>query len=360
MNNNKLNPERYLGYKSLVKYDKLSQFINLYYSDNGSNDIDLYIDISSFILSMSHKDNINNIDKTDDLYISAWIINMCAHYRRFFRTRYGVSTTIFLIYRDLFDNGATYRRVLSPEYARPIVENPNISNAINVNVSILKDIIKYIPDVEFICTKYEFGLKVMHIKKSRDNKIPAMVITNDIINYQLAAKNDTNNTCVVIPNKYNGDDISDFITEDNAIYKYLSHKKCNVTPCMIGDNHYYIPLIMAMSGFPKRNFKAVYSIQQTINSINELCSNSMIQKGIYTPIERVLYLISAIYPNKVPYNKQIMDRFYCLNFFSQCMAFPDDLDIDPYNGIVNLYNPQAVYEVNEKFFKNYQLDLNNL
>ena len=47
MNNNKLNPERYLGYKSLVKYDKLTEFVNLYYRDNNSNNIDLYIDISS-------------------------------------------------------------------------------------------------------------------------------------------------------------------------------------------------------------------------------------------------------------------------------------------------------------------------
>ena len=362
MNNNKLNPERYLGYKSLVKYDKLTEFVNLYYRDNDSNNIDLYIDISSFLLSMSHRDNVINMDTKDDLYISAWIINMCAHYRRFFSYRYGVFTTIFLIYRDLLDNGYMYRKVISPEYFRPVEERPDIINAINLNISILKDMVKYIPDVEFICTKYEFGLKFLHIKNTRKyNKCStSMIITNDIVNYQLAVKNESNNICVVVPNKYNGEDITDFITADNAIYKYLSHKKCSTTPCVVGDNNYYIPLILAMSGFPKRNFKAIYSIQQTINSINELYNNGMIQPGACINIERILYLISSIYPNKVPYNKQIADRFCCLNYECQVIPFPDDLDIEPFKGIFNLYNPQAIHEVNERFFKNYQLDLNNL
>lgn len=360
MNNNSLNPERYLGYKSLIKYDKLSEFINNYYQDSDSNNIDLYIDISSFILSMSHRDNIQYIEKDDDLYISAWIINMCAHYRRFFRSRYGVETTIFLIYRDLFDNGALYRQAISPEYVRPIIDNANLTNSINLNISLLKNIIRYIPDVEFLRTKYEFGLKTLFIKNNRDPKIPAMIISNDTINYQLAQKNSKTNTCIVIPNKYNGEDISDLITQDNAIYKYIARKKCSVIPSITNDNHYYIPLIMAMSGYIKRNFKAIYSIQQTINGINELYNNGMIQIGNYTQIDRILYLISSMYPNKVPYNKQIMDRFYCLNFQNQCILFSDHTDIDPYKGIVNLYNPQAIHEVNEKLFKNYILDLNNL
>lgn len=359
--NKNLNPEIYLGYKSLVKYDKLSEFVNEYYKDSDSNKIDLYIDISSFILSMSHKNNIEYMDKSDDLYISAWIINMCAHYKRFFITRYGVEVTIFLIYRDLFDNGVEYRKVFSPEYASPIINDTRLANAINLNISLLKDIVRYIYNVELIRTRYEFGLKTIMIRDTRDPKIPAMVISNDVINYQLAQKNNRTNTVVIIPNKYNGEDISSLITNDNAIYSYLSYKKTNITPPPImGDNDYYIPLIMAMSGYLKRNFKSIYSINQTISALFELYNNGMLQKGNCPQIDRILYLISSIYPKKVPFNKHIIDRFYCLNFQKQSAVFNNYTDIDPYEGVINLYNPQAIHEVNEKFFKNYQLDLNNL
>ena len=92
MNNNSsyvLEPEKYLCYKSMVKYERLSNLINEYYKNSDSNQIELYIDVSSFIDQLIKKaDQMQNkINTGDNLFISAWILNMCAHYRRFFRTR---------------------------------------------------------------------------------------------------------------------------------------------------------------------------------------------------------------------------------------------------------------------------------
>ena len=357
MSNFRLDPYNYLSYLSLTKYSMLTDIVNTYYVGSDSDYIDLYVDLTSFINILTT--NNAELDKKDELYIAAWVINLCAHYKRFFKTRYGVTATIFLIYRDLNDNGAEYRRVICPEYTRSITD-ARYSNTVVLNINMLKDIVQYIPNVELVRTRYEFGLKALFIKATRDN-IPSMIISEDIINTQLAVKNDKADVCILYPKKNKQCDTSYLITQDNAIYNFINkYKRCQVTPLFTQNAHYYIPVMMAMTGYSKRGFKSIYNITECVNGINTLISNGMIRDGDPTTIDRFLALISSIYPKKVPYNKHIIDRFMCLNFSFQYSFFNDSTDIDPYIGPVYLHNPQAIYEVNDKVFKNYELDVLNL
>ena len=76
-------------------------------------------------------------------------------------------------------------------------------------------------------------------------------------------------------------------------------------------------------------------------------------------------LISSMYPKRAINNKQIVDRFNCLSAAIQSMFFfnniiGDQMDIDRYGKMINLYNPAAVKEIVSKVFVNHEIDLNNL
>ena len=79
---------------SYVKYDRLSELINLEYKGSNSSNINIFIDLYS-ILKPLYSANIIIDDYTE---ITSCIINMCAHYRYFFRSRYNVESRIYLIW----------------------------------------------------------------------------------------------------------------------------------------------------------------------------------------------------------------------------------------------------------------------
>ena len=363
----KLEPEFYLYYKSMVKYERLSSLVNDYYKNSDSNFIDLYIDVSSFIDDLIKKNNQlqGNMDGGDNLYIASWLINLCAHYRRFFRTRYSVETTIFLICRNIGDNGKEFRRIINcVEYDRGVPVESWIT-VFNYNMDILNNFVKYLPNIEIMQTNYEFSSKFLYVKNTRDKSIPAMIISDDIANIQLCDKTPANDVCVVMPNKYSGDDISVLVSQMEAIPYFISKRKIPNAELFSSDPYFYIPLMLAMSGCKNRGFKSIYSISQTVSSINKLFSDGLISPGNPTSIDRVITLISSMYQNKATYNKQIIDRFNCLSAAMQSLFFfnnitGDQLDITPYTGIVNLHNPGAVNEIVSKVFANHEIDLNNL
>ena len=277
MNNNSymLEPEKYLCYKSMVKYERLSNLINDYYKNSDSNQIELYIDVSSFIDQLIKKaDQMQNkINTGDNLFISAWILNMCAHYRRFFRTRYSVETTIFLICRDIGNNGSEFRRLINcVEYDRGMASEA-WTTIFNYNMDIIKDVILYVPNMEIVRTNYDFNSKASYIMNMRQNNIPAMIISDDMMNLQLCSTT-TKDVCVLIPSKSGSEDNSALLGQKDAVSYYISKKRISSAALFESDPYFYIPLMGAMSGCKNRGFKSIYSISQTVFAINKLFSDS--------------------------------------------------------------------------------------
>lgn len=350
---NRINPEHYLCYRSMTKYDRLAKLIDEYYKGSDSVKINLYIDISSFLLSLIN--NKSELDKKDDLFISAWVINMCAHYRNFFKTRYGVYANIYLIYSNLADNGSEYRKIC-PEYNKECVVNPTWINVINMNMDILANMCQYIPNVQFLRTKYEFMHKSLYVYYTGYNaRTTTMIISNDVINSQLT---NFDNICMLYPSKYKGEDQSYIISKNNCIQHYIYKvKKCsNITA--LCTNPSFLSLILATTGYNKRGFKSIYSITQVIKALNKLISDNMLKDETVYGMERLLSLISSTVSNKHQFNQLILDRFKVLDALCYILYYDDNTDIDiVHNGFANLYNPQAIYEINDKLFKNYELDI---
>lgn len=365
MNDFVMNPEHYLGYKSMVRYETLTRLVNENYYGSNDEVIDLYIDLSSFIMSIMNGNTHMSIK--DNLFISAWVINLCAHYRSFFKTRYNTYARIFLIYSDILDNGSIYRTIC-PEYTKETV-NPTWANIIQMNTDILRNVCKYIGNVEFIRTKYEFGTKALYIiNKNISNSIlyPVMIISNDIINSQLCRSiilsgRLSNKITMLVPSKYKKDDKSYLLNQNNVLSNYIcNYKNCStVTPMFKSPE--YISMLMALSGYNKRGYKSILSIRQAVNVLNDLYINGVISDDNTNLLFSCVNGLLNRYHNKRQYSDHISNRFKTLNFNYQLLGlFVDELDIDSYIGMTNLYNNQALYEIIDRLFKNYEIDLMSL
>ena len=367
MNDYVMNPYNHLVYRSFVRYDTLSRLINDNYSGSDSEVIDIFIDISPFIMRTLNSGA--RIESKDQLYITAWAINLCAHYRNFFKTRYNTYARIYLIYTDILDNGSTYR-TMCQEYTKEIIY-PQWANTVNMNIYNLSIICGYIPNVKFIRTKYEFSTKTKYIinRKNKEeyingNKlVPNMIISTDIINSQLCTSDNNCSTrnwiTMLVPSKYKSEDQSYMVNANNAVINYISnYKKCNVTPLF--SNPSYIAMMAALSGYKNRGFKSILSIRQAVNLLNRLYTDNIISNDLNS-LYRIYKSLGDIYPNKVQFSDTILNRFMALYPDQQILSFyVDELDMTSYTNMTELYDRKSLYNIIGGMLTNYEIDIMSL
>ena len=79
-----------------IKYNRLSELIGASYAGSNCTKINLFIDLNSLVKGLYSIDawGYKSVSRYE---MTAIILNMCGHYRQFFRNL-GVSTNIYLIY----------------------------------------------------------------------------------------------------------------------------------------------------------------------------------------------------------------------------------------------------------------------
>ena len=79
-----------------IRYDKLMELIPSYFAGSSATEINLYIDITPMIKQCCCDCNVAD-SKDKDIILVSSIINMCAHYRQFFKSRLGVYAHIYIV-----------------------------------------------------------------------------------------------------------------------------------------------------------------------------------------------------------------------------------------------------------------------
>ena len=179
---------------SYVKYDRLAELINFEYKNSKATKINLYIDLYS-ILKPLYSSNIA-IDEYND--ITSSIINMCSHYRSFFKTRYNVDTRIYLIWSsNLPSKNKNVYKEYNQKFEYTMNANTKITKLISDNLELLSILCPYIPEIMYVTDLYEVGVIAQYIQEMQDNiSIPALLITRDPYNFQLAKE--SNNIKVLV------------------------------------------------------------------------------------------------------------------------------------------------------------------
>lgn len=344
-----------------IKYDRLSEMVNVAYAGSGAEEINIFFDLYS-ILKPLYKQDLYTIDNYS--LITSCIINMIAHYRDFFRTRYRVESKFYLIYSDNCPVlNKTYFYGYNKSNELQFGTKKKINDMVKFNTdNLLKLLSPYLPDVQYVNTTFEVGAAILDIifrNQVTEPNIPNLIITKDIYNYQLAYHP---SVTIFRPKKANGEDTSYFINMHNVMDIYMADRKCNVKTTL---PPILLPAIMALSRVPERGMKSLFNISTVVRTLEKAVQDYIIGNNIPVNEESVQYILNADILNSIGNGRKIIQadelkkRLSVVDLKFQQKMFMQYAPESKYQ-FVNLYDPEGVKAINNKYFSKNPLDLNRL
>ena len=337
-----------------VKYDKMIEIVNAAYAKSDASTINIYIDMYSIVKSLYSNREYDIIDYST---LSACIINMCAHYREFFRTRYRTESNIFIVYSK---NTNYINNQFYPNYNHKnlsmFIANKKVDDMIKSNIELLSILCPYLPDVHFVNGTFETGVIIYDLicKNELIDNSPHMVITKDPYNYQLVPSRD--NVTILRPKKSNGQDNSYYINNSNLLDIYLTERKVKTKiPNALSPR--LLSLIMTLSSTSERNVKSLFSISNTIKIIDRAILGYKMVNGYNSDTE---FIWNSIYDSSWNIGYPTFEnRFKAIDIITQHNIYintPESKDFHP----KNLFDPETVKSINNRYFIKTPLDLNRL
>lgn len=344
-------------YGYYVKYDRLEYLINYAYANSGATELNIFINITDIFTRIDRYLSDKNAIISNPLIITSGLINMIAHYRNFFTTRYKCNTKFWLI--ESVDN------IISRMYCSDFL-TPTLSDRMKVlrndNMEIFPLLCKLIPDVQYERCTVDFCTKVVDIITREKTKSPNMVISKDSFDIQLANAFDISNITTLRPIKNKEGDNSILSTRYTSIndYIYLISKGSEYIDNNISGYGEILPFFMAITRVPTRKLKTMFTIKNAINKLQR-----MNQSG---KLPYVVWNMDSLVNEFVRCNPDIKrDPMEILYRYKACDAaklhyyvYKDTPESFTYNGIENVYDPNAIKTINNMYFSTCPLDLNVL
>lgn len=337
-----------------VRYDRLNEIIPMSTLVQSSSDTTMfYIDLNS-VLKPIYQENVL-ID--DYEAITSCIINMCAHYREYFWTRYKVNAVFFIVYSN---NTPSFNTLMYPDYNNNmkflLSANKLKYSIVENNFKLLSLLSPYLPDIFFINREFETGVIIQDLIDiyDADSRYTHIVLTKDVYNYQLVGNNNKN-VVILKPSKKNGMDESIIIDRNNLINIYLNKRKSSYN-LSININPSLLSLIMSMSSLSERSIKSNLNISKTLKYIEEMIKNNIIINDYNSYTMNIWEYISKYEKDLSPII--LSNRFKCIDIYSQVLVYRT-LN-QSYPEIVNMSDPNSLKMINDRYFIKNPLDLDRL
>ncbi len=269
---------------SFIRYEVLYSLIMNSYRGSNCTEINLFIDLNSATKQLYSIDNWS-YRRRNRYEMAATIINMCAHYREFFR-RLGVKTNIYLIYGlNCPKINENLVKDYNGKFINAYIKKKDINELIAENLKIVEYISQNIPGVYFFnCGMNEVSAMIHHlINTLRRPDVENIIISKDILMLQLIPEF---NVRVLRPlkMKQNGNTVDgSFITDNNNLWEQfcVKYRKVSIPDIPIGTN--FISNVLAMSRVPERGLYAKLSISNVFKIIGLGLSNRYINnETLYT------------------------------------------------------------------------------
>jgi len=368
-------PIEQLIYSNYIKYENMIRMTNEVFAGSNANTVNIFIDMTSILKSIIlRRDQVLIGDYT---VITSCIINLCAHIREFFRTRYRVESKIFIMNCTQFPMSATnFCKDYSSSLRLAIQNSPVINDLITANSELLKILCPYLNDIfyieDFSC---EVGVGIYSIlhKISANHTIqqyskevilykdsPSIIFTKDTHLYQLPAM--IPNVVIYRCSKYNGEDRSWYINKNNVLNKYIENTRSQTDISTLNLERFnpeLLSLIMTLTNLPDRSIKSLLNLSTALKYISIAIDNKSILNGYNHSIDVVIASICGgnLFNNRFDIERRFkaIDILYQYNIYVNNPASMVNMD-----SVKNLYDPETVKLLNNKYFKSIPLDLNRL
>lgn len=349
-------------YGSFVRKTKLESLTLNAFSNTSiasATELNIFIDLYSVlktIFSEHHRTRINNY--TD---ITSCIINMCSHYRSFFKSL-SVRTKFFIVFSF---NTCDINRKFVAEYNSDFLRKsqiPLFNKLAMDNFDLLNILCPYLPDIFFIKSirNYESAVIIANLIETLNDGNPNLIISKDLYPLQLCSLYPYTSYLYPIKKRINGQSIDDSIMisiSEKPSFRYEFWNLVGLVrkfdPAKLYDlSPINFPLFSAINKFPERNILSSTNVISARNIIYDMVGSNNI-KIVPEQLYHNDFINNNLAPALIESKLKALDVQFMLPFYKS----------DPESSAINLDNLQddaTVNMINSKFFQNNPLDLSKL
>lgn len=342
-----------LGY--YIKYTRLEQLTLTTIASSefaNSNDVYIYIDLYDMLKKLYSIDIYANKQFT----IVSSVINLAAHMREFYWTRYHVNSRIYLIYAtEESNNHRQFYPGFSDFKLKEMMNYQKINDIIESQLEMVKILCAYIYNVYYIRKTTDFSM-FTYDNIINNPTIPAIVLTKSKYAYQLPAM--CSNVFLLRPKKSKGEDTSYAITCNNVFLNYCSKINNNKTMSQVAEiNPKLLSLIMTLNGLPSKKLLTLFNTTTAVGRVYNAIKGNLIINDYNTDIDYVYNQLQI--SNKIDaYNFKY--RFNAVDLVFQHRLYTMMAESKDISWLINLNDPDTVKDINNKYFIDNPLDLNAL
>lgn len=342
-----------LGY--YIKYIKLeeltantiavSEFAN---SDN----VDIYIDLYDMLKNLYSTDVYANKQFT----IVSSVINLVAHMREFYWSRYHVNSRIYLVYGTEESNN--HKQFYLNFGESKIKEKRNydkIDSVVQSQLEMIKILCAYIYNVYYVRKTTDFCM-FTYDNICKNTSTPSIVLTKSKYAYQIPAL--CKNAFLLRPKKIKGEDTSFVITNNNVLFAFGNKINNDNTLLRLKYiNPKLLSLIISLNGLPSKNLLTLFNITTAVERIWRLTKDNIIINDYNSDIDYVynkLQIDDKIDLFNFKYRFNAVDLVFQYRLYSLMSESKDT------SWLINLRDPDTVKNINNTYFIDNPLDLNSL
>lgn len=355
-----------------VKYSQLSKIVGDYFYGSQTTELDIYVDVNSIIKPLFSSSGSCRYEIEDKNALCAAIINMCAHYRAFFKN-YQVETNFYIVFSwNNPEHNSKFVKGYNKSFVDSVYHNRPMMDYIIHNIEIMNLICPYLPNIYFYSSQFETSTAIYELLKINNSKEKDnIIISKDILQLQNISYGDiyhSNNVCLLRPLKYEGDQsyfvgykkdpsmYIDFWTKVCKMRKIAGFEKDSISML----NPKYISSFLAITKLTERNIYALLSNQaayKMLREVEQYTSN-------YTDIIDWRTISSFIMANPdksrnlIP--QEIENRCKAIDITYQDIIFANTPEARTITVKPDLYDRDGVHQINNEYFKKCPLDLDRL
>lgn len=351
-------------YGQFIKYDRMYEMTKYALYGANTNSVNIYIDAYSLLTKMYRLGSTLQID--DSCSIASSLINLAIHLRAYFESRHRISSKVFIVYGGARPNNIMARLPLyNTKNNLAIDSNTYLTNMIMDNLDIINILTPYLHEIySVIDYTNEFSTIVSYMidNEKGEKRPPNIIYTKDTLAYQLVAFKPF--TFLYRPRKSYMSDNSWVVTK-STLYNAYRNGELGLKTVLNTDLHVHLfSIYQAISGVRSRSIQSIMSANKTIKKLENAVANNVFVNG---------YNASALnntVPN--PFEElfrdtptvdfyEVQNRFNAIDLPNQTMIFRSSPEANNvFKNIVDLYDPDEVKAINNKYFQKYPLDLNRV
>ena len=345
-----------------IKYYEYGKSISAMNFVQPTDKINVFINMEAvlrYISTISHVDEKIMAERDFSTILESGAINLCAHYKRFFREE-GLETRVFMYYTNLesdeFDN-FKYNNEYRSFYMNKFTMNPRFKA---IGEAMIDDVdpnltttMQFIPGINFIsCIGIEGSIIPLIIANS-DPTYKNFIITTDMYEsqYQLLP----NQFCVhIIRRSNNGTVILDNLKSSIWTLLGRDYKEKGIDISILTNPTFY-NLVLSADGDKERSIESLKGIGRV--TMLKLIHEAINRKKITPDTTSLDMVLDAIHIEK----KDILENsFKCTDIFSQYKDLTEVKKHSILNQVVDRFDYNSIITLNQTKYKDYPLMLQEL